>query len=206
MHSTNMFFWKRCSEKYPLYFKNPSHVIEFGSGYINGSIRDVFECSKYIGIDWRAGKNVDLVSLAHEVSFGSETFDMVASASMLEHDPHWIKSIAKMIDVLKKDGLMALSWGAALNGVHGFREAPDGKFHALKAGYVIDLLEAFGMYIHEFEYERKILLEKEPEYAGRTGLGGTPLGLGEVVLVAFKDKKYAVGIQSIMDLLDVDKS
>jgi len=98
--------------------------------------------------------------LAHEVPFGPETFDTVVSASMLEHDPHWMKSLNKMVGVMKQDGIFVISWGAGLNGPHGLDEAPDGRFHALKASYVINLLEIFGLYIHEFQYERTLLLEK----------------------------------------------
>jgi len=206
MHPTNRLFWERCQKKYSKYFKDPSKVVEFGSGYINGTIRDYFECADYIGVDWREAKHVDLISLAHEVPFEAESFDTVASASMLEHDPHWMKSLNKMVGVMKQDGIFVISWGAGLNGVHGFNEAPDGRFHALRAGYVIDLLEILGLYIHEFQYERTLLLEKNvPEIAGRIGLARTPLGMGEAVLVAFKDEGFAIGEKIIEPLWDIDK-
>lgn len=206
MHPANRLFWERCQKKYVNYFKDPSKVVEFGSGYINGTIRDYFECADYTGVDWRQAKHVDLISLAHEVSFAPETFDTVVSASMLEHDPHWMKSLNKMVSVMKHDGIFVISWGAALNGAHGFDEAPDGRFHSLKAGYVIDLLELLGMYIHEFQYERTLLLESHgPETAGLVGLARTPLGMGEAVLVAFKDEKFAIGNKIIESLWEVDK-
>jgi len=83
------------------YFTDPSKVIEMGSGYINGTIKAHFRCANYIGVDWRNAYCCDLLSLAHEVSFEPETFDTVVSASMLEHDPHWEKSLFKMVEILK---------------------------------------------------------------------------------------------------------
>jgi len=85
MHLSNRVFWETCSKKYPAFFNDPAKVIEFGSYNINGSIRDVFSCSEYTGLDWRPGPAVDIVLLAHE--FKSEKVETVVSASMLEHDP-----------------------------------------------------------------------------------------------------------------------
>ena len=207
MHFENRLFWKRCSEKYSRYFNDPSKVAEFGSFNINGSVRDVCRCSDYTGIDWIAGPCVDLVSLAHEVPFGRETFDIVLSASMLEHDPFWYASLTKMVDVLKKDGLFAISWGAIRNPIHNIETAPDGKFHALKAGLVLDALQSLGLYIHEFQYERTICLESEDEEFIEThGVRQNKMyGMGEVILVGFKDRAYAIG-ESIMEpLINEDK-
>lgn len=207
MHFEDRLFWQRCSKEYPRYFNDPSKVIDFGSYNINGSIRDWCNCSTFIGVDWIAGPCVDLVSLTHEVPFKPEAFDTVLSASMLEHDPYWERSLEKMVEVLKKDGLFAISWGAARNPVHHLKMAPDGKFHPLKAGLVIQLLEKLGMYIHEFQYQRTICLESGDEEFIKSHLEGKVMyGMGEVVLVGFKDKAYAVGEQVIESLIDEDKT
>ena len=207
MHQSDEFFWKRCEQKYYPYFHEPSKVIEFGSRDINGSIRDYFSCSSYIGIDWRGHNSaVNFVCLAHEAPFVPETFDTVASASMLEHDPYWKKSLAKMVEVLKPDGLLVISWGSALNTPHHEDMAPDGKFHGLPAERVIKHLEKLGMYIHEFQYERSIL---ECERANNLEIDirltrNKQAGRGTVVLVAFKDKIYAKGGQDIDPFLKED--
>ena len=208
MHFENRLFWQRCSERYPRYFNDPSKVIEFGSYNINGTIRDWCKCSDYTGIDWIAGPCVDLISLAHEVPFGSEAFDTVLSASMLEHDPYWEKSLAKMVEVMKEDGIFAISWGAARNPTHCLETAPDGKFHPLKAGLVLNHLQALGLYIHEFQYERTICLEHNDEEFIVTHKVRENLmyGMGEVVLVAFKDKKYATGDRVMESLIEEDKT
>jgi SAM-dependent methyltransferase len=148
---------------------------------------------------------VDLVSLAHEVPFPPETFDTVLSASMLEHDPYWERSIKKMVETLKPDGLLGISWGAARNTPHEFATAPDGEFHALKAGLVLSLLKNLDIYIHEFQYERSITeqVKDDPSFTVHR-LEDPEYGLGTVVLVAFKDKKYATGEQLINPLQEWD--
>jgi len=208
MHQADQFFWKRCEQKYYPYFHEPSAVIEFGSRDINGSIRDFFGCSSYIGIDWRGhDPAVNFVCLAHEVPFVPETFDTVASASMLEHDPYWKKSLAKMVEVLKWNGIFIISWGSALNHPHHNDMAPDGEFHSLQAEKAIQHLEKLGMYIHEFQYERSLLeyeRANDPEIDTRL-TRNKQAGIGTVVLVAFKDKQYARGEQLIDPFLDEDR-
>lgn len=208
MHYENRLFWDRTSRRYPRYFNDPSKVIEFGSLNINGSIRAVCNCSDYTGVDWIAGPDVNLVSLAHEIPFGPEIFDTVLSASMLEHDPYWEKSLTKMVEVMKKDGLFAISWGAARNPLHHLELAPDGKFHALRAGLVLNHLKGLGLYIHEFQYERTICLaHNDEEFIQAHKIRENKMyGMGEVVLVAFKDEKYAIGEKVIEPLIDEDKA
>lgn len=192
MHSTNVTFWRVCKEKYPEYFVN-SRVIEFGSYDVNGSVKGFFETpSEYMGVDWRPGPGVDLVSFAHEVD-NLLLYDVVISASMLEHDPHWEKSILRMIEVLDDDGILMLSWGAALNAEHECDTACDGKFHALPAGKVLRLLERHGIYVHEFLYESQLGKSELPS-------GGD----GEVCLVAFKRPVTTFGPQEIAPLLPED--
>jgi len=210
MHFENRLFWNETRERYPRYFNDPSRAIEFGSFNINGTLRDWCQCSDYTGIDWIDGPCVDIVSLAHEVQFGPEEFDTVLSASMLEHDPYWERSLAKMVQVMKKDGILAISWGAARNPLHHLEMAPDGKFHALKAGLVLNALESLGLYIHQFQYERTICLASgdewfitHPSHMVRENL---MYGMGEVVLVAFKDKENAAGERIVEPLIDEDKA
>jgi len=208
MHFEDRLFWQRCSDKYSRYFSNPSKAIEFGSLNITGSIRDWCRCSDYTGVDWIAGSCVDLVCFAHEVPFERETFDTVLSASMLEHDPFWYASLTKMVDVMKKDGMLAISWGATRNPVHCLESSPDGKFHPLKAGLVLDALQSLGLYIHEFQYERTICLEhKDEEFIKVHRVREDKMyGMGECVLVGFRDKAYAVGDPIMEPLIDEDKA
>ena len=206
MHFENRLFWMWLSKEYPRYFNWPSRVVEFGSLNINGSIRNVFKCTAYIGVDWRPGPDVDMVSLAHEVHFAPESVDTVVSASMLEHDPYWKKSLAKMAEVLKKDGLFAISWGAALNPPHHPEAAPDSGFHALKVGLVLPCLEELGLYVHTFKYDRTICKESGDKEFMEARLKNPLYGMGSVALVAFKDKSLAKGERYVEPLIEEDKA
>jgi len=169
MHPANRLFWKYCADHYPQYFTGNINVLEVGSYYVNGTIRDHFhKVEGYVGVDWRGGKHVDLVCLAHEMDFPNR-FNTVVSASMLEHDPYWHDSLCNMVKHMTDDGIMILSWGAALNEVHALGHAKDNKFHALPACNVITCLRDQKLFVYEFMYE--------------THFGG---GNGEVGLIAFK--------------------
>ena len=200
MHPLNRHFWRQASQKYPRYFNDPSVVIEFGALNINGSIREYFTCQNYIGVDWRPGNCVDVVSLAHEVKYPNACFDTVASASMLEHDPYWQKSLAKMVDLMRGDGMLVLSWGSALNNPHELAVAPDGKFHSLKSKLVFDYLEEIGLYIHQFLYEHSVFLGHSPKV-----LTGWQAGFGEVTLIGFKSPRYAEGFRTIDPFIEADR-
>ena len=73
-------------------------VIDVGSLNINGSLKaDILKLqpAEYIGIDFRAGKDVDVVCNAKDIvaRFGKESFDVVICTEMLEHDFQYINSL-----------------------------------------------------------------------------------------------------------------
>ena len=200
MHDLNRVFWQESAAKYPRYFNDPSTVIEFGSYYVNGSIREYFNCATHVGVDWRPGRYVDVVSLAHEVPFPPPLFDTVASASLLEHDPYWELTLAKMLAVMKPDGMLVITWGAAMNWPHEHHSAPDGEFHALQAGHVLRFMEQAGVYIHDFRYERSVSYKRPPEQLAKWNTG-----LGECALVVFKSPEFAVGESFRDPLMNADR-
>lgn len=153
MHESNRRWWAAKSRKYPEYFSGDISVIDFGSMDLNGTIHEHLNGVRYTGIDWRAGPNVDIVSLAHDVNFESGSVDTVVSASMLEHDPYWARSVVKMVDILKSNGGLFITWGSASNKKHNQEVSPVNRFHALKCGLLIQRLEDLGMGIQSFEYE-----------------------------------------------------
>jgi hypothetical protein len=196
MHESNRKWWGICQEQYPEYFKNVENVLEVGSFNVNGSVRDYFsDITNYIGLDWRPGPCVDVVMLAHKYEPDIK-FDTIISASMMEHDPFYKESITNMIRLLSERGGLFLSWGAAREGAHEVHSAPDNQFHALPVGKVFTLLESLGMYIHTFKYEANI---PGAEHCSPPG------SLGEVVLIAFKDKNCAKGEQEIDELVPEDR-
>lgn len=173
MHSANQRFWEYFHETYDEYLAGKI-IYEFGSHDVNDGdfhypLRFLSAiASEYVGVDWREGTNVTLVSLAHEAKFDHPA-DAIVSASMFEHDPYWEQSITNMVGNLKPDGILGISWGAALNTHHFAEHSPEGEFCALPAGKLINKIRSLGMEIAEFQYES-------------TRFGG---GAGEVVLVAF---------------------
>ena len=196
MHRANTLFWQYCAAKYPRHF-GAVRVLEVGSYDVNGSVRQFFPNStEYVGVDWRPGPGVDHVAFAHKLKLPGR-FDTVISASMLEHDPFWILSLPRMARHMAEDGIMLLSWGAALNPPHELHTAPDGLFHCLPAQPVLDALKSIGLYVHEFRYEYRLpFLDAEAK---------RKLCRGCVAAVAFKDAKHASGARVIDKLLAADR-
>ena len=183
MHPENVIVWEYISRSYPSWFSgNHIRVLEAGSLYINGSIRDVFgPVGEYIGVDWRAGENVDFASLVHNLPDSMGRFDTVVSASMLEHDPHWEQSITRMVSLLKPEGLLALTWGNCGNTPHCLKSAPDGKFHPLDTDLVHNLIEHLGVSILE-EWEEIDLVNNVAPHGAQPN--GTSVDSGSSVVIA----------------------
>lgn len=127
-------------------------ALEAGSLDVNGTVRPLFvNARKYVGVDWRPGPCVDVVSLVHEMPFEAESFDVVVSSSMLEHDPYWQKSLTKMVDVLKPDGVLMLTWGGKRNRPHCPAAAVDGGFHPRSRKEIAIWLNGLGVKIGEMK-------------------------------------------------------
>jgi SAM-dependent methyltransferase len=94
------------------YWVGWERVLEVGSRNVNGSLRDYIEprCDEYIGIDMEAGKGVDIVMPAEDLTkrFGAE-FDIVVCTEMLEHAEDWRTAINQMKSVLSPDGLILIT-------------------------------------------------------------------------------------------------
>ncbi len=203
MHRSNQAFWEYVSEAYADELLGT--ILEYGShdemkmGLNDPVLKASQNAKVHIGIDWRAGDNVDVVSLAHEFTAANPA-DTILSASMLEHDPYYAQSLPQMVKNVKDGGMIALSWGAALNAPHNHEHSPLGQFHNLKAGIVVDILEENGVEINEFLYEGI----RYPELVDRAIVDG----MGEVCLVAFKGSipdKYR-HLHSIDELVQEDRN
>lgn len=107
--------------KFPNHF-NGAKVLDIGSADINGTNRGWFTSCQYTGLDIRPYKNVDVVNIAHEYRAKPESFDTVLSTSSLEHDMHWEKTLKKMVELLKPEGLMFFSASHA-TGEHGTKKS-----------------------------------------------------------------------------------
>jgi len=117
-HQTQRDFCNYVKNKFPQHFKN-TKVIDFGSLDINGSNKYLFlECS-YAGLDIGPGKNVDIISKAHEFDAANESYDVVISTEMFEHDKFLNLSLINMIRLLKPGGLFLFTCAGPGRDEHG---------------------------------------------------------------------------------------
>lgn len=86
----------------------PRTTLEVGSLDVNGSVRSMFT-GPYTGIDMRPGPGVDVVGTADALPFPDQSFDVVVSTEMLEHDPSPWRSLAEMKRVLRADGHLLIT-------------------------------------------------------------------------------------------------
>ena len=136
-HEAQKFFFKQVQEQFPQHFKNVA-VIDFGSKDYNGSLKEFFKNSTYIGVDISPGENVDVVVKAHEYPVDIPHFDTVISGEMLEHDEHWRLSLQKMYKVLKRGGLLCISCAGKDRPEHGTRKT-DGHLYGTTQDYYTNL-------------------------------------------------------------------
>ena len=103
LHDSVMSFVARSVQRFELM---RGSVLDVGSYDVNGNVRKLFDGARYVGIDMRAGPNVDRVLDAHDIleAFGPESFDTVVCCEMLEHDPAFWVSMDRMGRVLKHGG------------------------------------------------------------------------------------------------------
>ncbi len=138
MHAEAIDFFKSLKHKFPQFFRD-CRVLDCGSLDINGSLRFLFKDCEYIGVDVRPGKNVDVVSEVRNLSYERESFDVIVSAEMLEHDSSWLQSLKRMAWMLKPGGLLAISCAGHGRPVHGVKDV-DGHDWANKPGYYRNIM------------------------------------------------------------------
>lgn len=100
-HKEQREFFEYAKNLFPEYFNDVS-VIEMGSLNINGTVRDFYNATKYVGVDLEEGVGVDLVSPAQDVSFQDGSFDVAVSAECFEHNPYWAETFQNMYRIASK--------------------------------------------------------------------------------------------------------
>lgn len=128
MHDEVRSFISRMKSLYPAAFAEAKNVVEFGSYNVNGTPRDYFPLAAYTGVDWRKGPCVDVVSLAHEYKGKDESFDMAITTEMLEHDPHWEKSVRRLLDLTKRGGSVLATCAGPDRHAHDVATSPNGRY------------------------------------------------------------------------------
>ena len=120
-HWTMERYFHQMRDKYPHNFHDIT-AVDFGSLEVNASLRTMFVRCKYTGVDICPGKNVDVVSRAHE--YICDPIDTAVSGSMLEHDEYWMESLRHMYRLLKEGGLLVVSAAGPAWPPHGVRSCP----------------------------------------------------------------------------------
>jgi SAM-dependent methyltransferase len=107
------------SRDFTLFVKNilgqyfiDKHVLDVGSGDINGNNLFLFTNCKYEGNDIVDARNVTIVSKTKDLPFDSNTFDTIVSTECFEHDPEYQQSFIKIYDMLKPNGLFFFTCGS----------------------------------------------------------------------------------------------
>ena len=104
-------------------------VLEFGSRYINGGVRDLIGHSHWCGVDLCDGADVDIVANAATVEVEPGTWDVVVSTELLEHTPEGEAIVANAFRHLRPGGWFLATMagpGRAAHSAAGLaRLAPD---------------------------------------------------------------------------------
>lgn len=119
-HKEQQEFIGYVKNKFPFYFTNKC-VVEIGSLYINGTVRDFFTNCSYIGIDIEKGPCVDVICLGHEYDMPDKSFDVAISCECFEHDPHYLKTFNNMIRLVKSNGIIIFTCATIGRKEHGTR-------------------------------------------------------------------------------------
>lgn len=128
-------------------------VLDIGSKDINGSLRSSApRDAGYIGIDFEAGKGVDVVITdPYKFPFKSNSFDMIVSSSCFEHSDFFWLVFLECLRLLKPSGVLYIN--APSNGpfhrypIDSWRFYPDAglslEAFGRKSGFDCALLEFF---------------------------------------------------------------
>ncbi len=139
MHDSVLAFIGRLKNDHAELFSR-KRILEVGSLIINGSPRKFFTECEYLGLDWRKGTGVDLVSIAHEY-IPRLKYDVVISTSMLEHDPYFYRSIRSMVDCVCVGGSLIITCAGVGFDPHEIDTSPEkGWYRNLRTSNVLNII------------------------------------------------------------------
>lgn len=125
MHPEARDFTVFAQKMFSAYFKDKK-VLDVGSGDINGNNRFLFENCEYHGNDVISAPNVTIVSKTKDLTFEDNSFDTIVSTECFEHDPEYEKSLLKIYNMLKPDGLFVFTCASTGRAEHGTRRTSPG--------------------------------------------------------------------------------
>lgn len=126
-HKEQKEFCMNVKRTFPQFFYDVD-VCDVGSLDINGNNHYLFDNYTYIGIDIGRGKNVNVVSTAHEFRpINGKLFDVVITTEMLEHDRFWQKSLNNICqNLLRSGGLLIFTCATTGRIEHGTEKSTRG--------------------------------------------------------------------------------
>lgn len=130
-----------------------SRILDVGSRNINGSVRDAIDPKNraITGIDFVAGKDVDIVGNAHDLAeiFPPDHFDLITCCETLEHDNKPWLTIEAMKKVLKPGGWLLIT----VPGIHFFRHDYPSDYYRYTDTAMREVMFEGMTNIHVEEYE-----------------------------------------------------
>jgi SAM-dependent methyltransferase len=160
------------------YGEGVKKILEVGSSNVNGSLRDcgIPAGSEYLGMDICKGRGVDLVIPdPHSFPLEDETFDLVVSSSVFEHDPAFWITFWEMCRVVKPTGFIYLS--APASGLYhtypidAWRFFPDAGVAladwSRKSQYPRQLVESFQLPPRDDKWTDFVAVFGDPELAAQ---------------------------------------
>jgi SAM-dependent methyltransferase len=138
-HPEQRHFLQKVKDRFPEFFHDVT-VLEIGSLNINGTVRDFFHPTTYLGVDVGEGPGVDLVAEGQMLEYPDDSFDITISAECFEHNPHWGATFANMHRMAKTAVIFTCaSDGRAEHGTT--RSAPESSPLTIQWDYYANLNE-----------------------------------------------------------------
>ena len=104
-------------DAFPEFFSGVS-VFEIGSLDVNGSVRNFFQATDYVGVDLVQGPGVDVVGQGEEVRLNRE-FDVAVSTECLEHNPKYMETFENMVRHVRPGGMVLFTCATTGRAEHG---------------------------------------------------------------------------------------
>jgi len=121
-HIQQQEYCKKIKQAMPFYFINKI-VLDIGSLDINGSNADLFDNCLYFCLDIGCGRNVDIVSKAHELYLPDNSLDTIISTECFEHDQFYELTLKNTYRMLKPGGFLIFTCATTGRAEHGTRKS-----------------------------------------------------------------------------------
>jgi SAM-dependent methyltransferase len=131
-------------------------VLEIGSYNVNGTTRPLFRGARYVGLDRRPGREVNVVADGAEWDGDGKPFDVVVSTEALEHAPDpgaVLRNARKLLTMGGRLMLTAASLEREPHGQDGVHTVPKGEHYAnIDPEWLRSLLSGRGWELVTFEH------------------------------------------------------